>query len=47
MKRCSYDKLRYRLMRTVIRVLELFTKGKKLMTLRRWFVDYYFSHEEI
>ena len=47
MKRCSYDKLKYKLMRAAIRILEIFTFGKKIMVLRSWFVDYYFSHEEI
>lgn len=47
MKKCSYDKLKYKLMRAGIRIIELFTFGKKIMVLRSWFVSYYFKNEEI
>lgn len=46
MKKCSYDKLKYKLMRATIRILEIFTFGKKIMILRHWFVSYYFKNEE-
>lgn len=46
MKRCSYDKLKHKLMRVGIRIIELFTFGKKIMILRHWFVEYYFKHEK-
>ena len=46
MKRCSYDKLKYKAMRATIRILEVFTFGKKIMILRHWFVEYYFKHEK-
>lgn len=46
MKRCSYDKPKYKAMRAAIRILEIFTFGKKIMVLRRWFVSYYFKNEK-
>lgn len=47
MKRCSYDKLKYKLIRMGIYILEVLTFGIKIKWLRGKFVDYYFKHEEI
>jgi hypothetical protein len=36
---------RYRILRRMITIIEVFTFGIKVIPLRRWFVKYYLKHE--